>query len=145
MVLAPDAPQDFLPHEAGPFFAGLAAVGARRADDPGIAGRETIMKNDNLALNEGFCSGSNPMVRSANLTASNPFHADMAEAEELAKPCFYSTSWRTATSTSSAHSRGTILRCTRRPASWWTTLTGSTYPAGDRAGGGGYPKDINLY
>ena len=28
------------------------------------------------------------MVRSANLTGSNPFHADMAEAAELAKPCF---------------------------------------------------------
>ena len=46
------------------------------------------MKNHNLALNEGFGSGSNPMVRSANLTGSNPFHADMAEAAELAKPCF---------------------------------------------------------
>ncbi|WP_306574077.1 nickel-dependent lactate racemase [Anaerotruncus massiliensis (ex Togo et al. 2019)] len=68
------------------FLAGYG--GGRKYVLPGIAGRETIMKNHNLALNEGFGSGSNPMVRSANLTGSNPFHADMAEAAELAKPCF---------------------------------------------------------
>lgn len=68
------------------FLAGYG--GGRKYVLPGIAGRETIMKNHNLALNEGFGNGSNPMVRSANLTGSNPFHADMAEAAELAKPCF---------------------------------------------------------
>lgn len=55
---------------------------------PGIASYETIQRHHNLALNKGFGSGSNPLVRSANLTESNPFHADLMEGAALAKPCF---------------------------------------------------------
>ena len=48
------------------FMAGFG--GGRKSILPGIAGRETIMKNHNLALNPGLGAGSNPEVRSANLS-----------------------------------------------------------------------------
>ena len=68
------------------FFAGFS--GGRKSVLPGIAGRETIMKNHNLALNPGLGAGSNPEVRSANLSDSNPVHADMMEACAMVKPTF---------------------------------------------------------
>ena len=68
------------------FMAGFG--GGRKSILPGIAGRETIMKNHNLALNPGLGAGSNPEVRSANLSDSNPVHADMMEACAMAKPTF---------------------------------------------------------
>ena len=68
------------------FMAGFG--GGRKSILPGIAGRETIMKNHNLALNPGLGHGSNPNVRSANMNASNPVHEDMMEACSLANPAF---------------------------------------------------------
>ena len=68
------------------FMAGFG--GGRKSILPGIAGQETIMKNHNLALNPGLGAGSNPEVRSANLTDSNPVHADMMEACAMADPTF---------------------------------------------------------
>ena len=68
------------------FMAGFG--GGRKSILPGISGRETIMKNHNLALNPGLGNGSNPEVRSANLSDSNPVHADMVEACAMAKPTF---------------------------------------------------------
>ena len=68
------------------FMAGFG--GGRKSILPGIAGRETIMKNHNLALNPGLGAGSNPEVRSANLSDSNPVHADMMEACAMATPTF---------------------------------------------------------
>ena len=53
---------------------------------PGIASYETIQRHHNLALNKGFGSGSNPAVRSANLTRDNVFHTDLEEAALLGRP-----------------------------------------------------------
>ena len=66
------------------FMAGFG--GGRKSILPGIAGRETIMKNHNLALNPGLGNGSNPEVRSANMNERNPVHSDMMEACAMAKP-----------------------------------------------------------
>lgn len=68
------------------FMAGFG--GGRKSVLPGIAGRETIMKNHNLALNPGLGNGSNPDVRSANMNATNPVHADMMEACSMVNPTF---------------------------------------------------------
>ena len=68
------------------FMAGFG--GGRKSILPGIAGRETIMKNHNLALNPGLGNGSNPAVRSANMNETNPVHADMMEACSMVNPAF---------------------------------------------------------
>ena len=68
------------------FMAGFG--GGRKSILPGISGRETIMKNHNLALNPGIGNGSNPEVRSANMTEANPVHADMMEACSMVSPTF---------------------------------------------------------
>ena len=122
--------------------------GGRKSILPGIAGRETIMKNHNLALNPGLGNGSNPEVRSANMTDSNPVHADMMEACAMAKPSFlinvvvddnqkiigvFAGNWIT------AHRAACDLvdRMYGVPAKEQTELV--------IASAGGYPKDLNFY
>ncbi len=68
------------------FLAGYG--GGRKSILPGIAGRETIMKNHVLALNPGLGSGSNPKVCSANMNETNPLHMDMMEACAMVNPTF---------------------------------------------------------
>lgn len=68
------------------FMAGFG--GGRKSILPGISGRDTIMKNHNLALNPGLGNGSNPQVRSANMNEANPIHADMMEACSMVNPTF---------------------------------------------------------
>lgn len=128
------------------FMAGFG--GGRKSILPGIAGRETIMKNHNLALNPGLGRGSNPQVRSANLSDSNPVHADMMEACAMARPTFlvnvvvnddqqiiaaFAGSWIT------AHQAACRLvdRMYGVPAREKTPLV--------IASAGGYPKDLNFY
>ena len=128
------------------FMAGCG--GGRKSILPGIAGRETIMKNHNLALNPGLGNGSNPEVRSANMTDSNPVHADMMEACAMAKPSFlinvvvddnqkiigvFAGNWIT------AHRAACDLvdRMYGVPAKEQTELV--------IASAGGYPKDLNFY
>lgn len=128
------------------FMAGFG--GGRKSILPGIAGRETIMKNHNLALNPGLGNGSNPEVRSANMTDSNPVHADMMEACAMAKPSFlinvvvddnqkiigvFAGNWI------SAHRAACDLvdRMYGVPAKEQTELV--------IASAGGYPKDLNFY
>ena len=128
------------------FMAGFG--GGRKSVLPGIAGRETIMKNHNLALNPGLGNGSNPEVRSANMTDSNPVHADMMEACAMAKPSFlinvvvddnqkiigvFAGNWIT------AHRAACDLvdRMYGVPAKEQTELV--------IASAGGYPKDLNFY
>ena len=128
------------------FMAGFG--GGRKSILPGIAGRETIMKNHNLALNPGLGNGSNPEVRSANMTDSNPVHADMMEACAMAKPSFlinvvvddnqkiigvFAGNWIT------AHRAACDLvdRMYGVPAKEQTELV--------IASAGGYPKDLNFY
>ena len=68
------------------FMAGFG--GGRKSILPGIAGRETIMKNHNLALLPGLGAGANPNAHCANLTAENPVHSDMMEACAMVNPTF---------------------------------------------------------
>lgn len=106
------------------------------------------MKNHNLALNPGLGRGSNPQVRSANLSDSNPVHADMMEACAMARPTFlvnvvvnddqqiiaaFAGSWIT------AHQAACRLvdRMYGVPAREKTPLV--------IASAGGYPKDLNFY
>ena len=128
------------------FMAGFG--GGRKSILPGIAGRETIMKNHNLALNPGLGNGSNPEVRSANMNERNPVHSDMMEACAMAKPTFlinvvvndnqeiisaFAGNWK------SAHEAA-------------CRLVDEMYGVPTRektpqviASAGGYPKDMNFY
>ena len=110
------------------FMAGFG--GGRKSILPGIAGRETIMKNHNLALNPGLGNGSNPQVRSANMNATNPVHADMMEACSIAA---FAGNWIT------AHRAACDLvdRMYGVPAKEKTPLV--------IASAGGFPKDLNFY
>ena len=128
------------------FMAGYG--GGRKSILPGIAGRETIMKNHNLALNPGLGSGSNPNVRSANMNDTNPVHADMMEACSMVNPTFlvnvvvnddqeiiaaFAGNWIT------AHQAACDLvdRMYGVPVKEKTPLV--------IASAGGYPKDLNFY
>lgn len=128
------------------FMAGYG--GGRKSILPGIAGRETIMKNHNLALNPGLGSGSNPEARSANLSDSNPVHADMMEACAMAKPDFllnvvvddsqkivgaFAGDWRT------AHRAA----CDLVDKLYGVTVREKTPMV--IASAGGFPKDLNFY
>ncbi len=128
------------------FMAGYG--GGRKSILPGISGRETIMKNHNLALNPGLGSGSNPNVRSANMNDTNPVHADMMEACSMVNPTFlvnvvvnddqeiiaaFAGNWIT------AHQAACDLvdRMYGVPVREKTPLV--------IASAGGYPKDLNFY
>ena len=128
------------------FMAGYG--GGRKSILPGISGRETIMKNHNLALNPGLGSGSNPNVRSANMNDTNPVHADMMEACSMVNPTFlvnvvvnddqeiiaaFAGNWIT------AHQAACDLvdRMYGVPMREKTPLV--------IASAGGYPKDLNFY
>ena len=128
------------------FMAGFG--GGRKSILPGIAGRETIMKNHNLALNPGLGSGSNPNVRSANMNETNPVHADMMEACSLVNPAFlvnvvvndeqeiiaaFAGNWITAHQAAC----GLVDRMYGVPVRERTPLV--------IASAGGYPKDLNFY
>ena len=128
------------------FMAGFG--GGRKSVLPGIAGRETIMKNHNLALNPGIGSGSNPHVRSANMCADNPVHADMMEACSMVNPAFllnvvvndqqeiiaaFAGNWVTAHRAAC----GLVDRMYGVPVKEKTPLV--------IASAGGYPKDLNFY
>lgn len=128
------------------FMAGFG--GGRKSILPGIAGRETIMKNHNLALNPGLGAGSNPEVRSANLSEKNPVHADMEEACAMANPTFlvnvvvdddqkiigaFAGNWKT------AHKAA----CDLVDQMYGVPVTERTPLV--IASAGGYPKDLNFY
>lgn len=68
------------------FLAGFGGGGKMLV--PGVAAKKTIQANHELALNPGFGNGHNPEVRSGNLTAANPFHADIFEAAGMLPPVF---------------------------------------------------------
>ena len=128
------------------FMAGFG--GGRKSILPGISGRETIMKNHNLALLPGLGAGSNPEARSANLTPSNPVHSDMMEACEMAHPTFlinvvvddnqkiisaFAGNWKT------AHEAA----CQLVDKMYGVPVKEKTPQV--IASAGGYPKDLNFY
>lgn len=128
------------------FLAGFGGGGKMLL--PGVSGCETIQHNHELALNSGFGSGANPEVRSGNLSSSNPFHADIAEAASMLPPSFslnvvvndkfeiikaFAGDWQ------KAHLRACELV---------RDMDGVEIPEKSNfviASAGGTPKDINLY
>lgn len=128
------------------FLAGYG--GGRKSVVPGIAGRETINTNHNLALNPGFGKGTNPLVRSANLSDSNPFHADLEEAASMAKPCYLLNVVADDQHHIIGAFAGDWIQAHREAARLVDSIDGVLVdkPAPlVLASAGGTPKDINLY
>ena len=128
------------------FLAGYG--GGRKSVVPGIAGRETINTNHNNALNPGFGSGSNPMVKSANLSPSNPFHADLEEAAAMAKPCYLLNVVADEHYNIIGAFAGDWIKAHRAAAELVDSMDGVFVKERTPlviASAGGYPKDINLY
>ena len=128
------------------FMAGFG--GGRKSILPGIAGRETIMKNHNLALNPGLGNGSNPQVRSANMNANNPVHADMMEACSMANPTFLVNVVVNDDQQVIAAFAGNWITAHRAACDLVDRMYG--VPAKEKtplviASAGGFPKDLNFY
>ena len=128
------------------FMAGFG--GGRKSILPGISGRETIMKNHNLALNPGLGAGSNPEVRSANMNASNPVHADMMEACSMVNPTFLVNVVVNDDQEIIAAFAGNWITAHRAACDLVDRMYG--VPAREKtplviASAGGYPKDLNFY
>lgn len=128
------------------FMAGFG--GGRKSILPGIAGRETIMKNHNLALNPGLGAGSNPEVRSANMNASNPVHADMVEACSMVSPAFLVNVVVNDDQQIIAAFAGNWITAHRAACDLVDRMYG--VPAREKtplviASAGGFPKDLNFY
>ena len=128
------------------FMAGYG--GGRKSILPGIAGRETIMRNHNLALNPGIGSGSNPRVRSANMNATNPVHADMMEACSMVSPTFLLNVVVNDEQEIIAAFAGNWVTAHQAACDLVDRMYG--VPVGEKtplviASAGGYPKDLNFY
>lgn len=128
------------------FLAGFGGGGKMLL--PGIAGYETIQANHKLALNKGFGNGLNPEARSGNLTASNPFHADIFEAAAMLPPVF---SLNVVTNSKAQIIRayaGDWIAAHKEACELVARMDGARIPGRAElviASSGGYPKDINLY
>ncbi len=128
------------------FLAGFG--GGRKMILPGIAARETIMKNHSLALNPGMGTGSNPNVRSGNITASNPFHMDQMEAAAMIAPDFMFNVVADSNFKILKCFAGDYIKAHKAGAALVDKLNRVTLPEQTDiaiASAGGYPKDINFY
>ncbi len=128
------------------FMAGFG--GGRKSILPGIAGRETIMKNHNLALNPGLGSGTNPDARSANLSDSNPVHSDMMEACAMVHPSFLINVVVNDNQEIIGAFAGNWITAHRAACDMVNKMYG--VPVKEKtplviASAGGYPKDLNFY
>lgn len=127
------------------FLAGFGGGGKMLL--PGVAAYETIQRHHNFALNEGFGSGTNPDVRSANFDDSNIFHADIVEAASMLAPCFslnVVTGDHGIVAAFAGHWQKAHLEACRMI----DELNAVDIPRRAPlviASAGGYPKDINLY
>ncbi|CAI3237190.1 nickel-dependent lactate racemase [uncultured Desulfovibrio sp.] len=115
---------------------------------PGIASYETIQRHHNLALNKGFGSGSNPAVRSANLTRDNVFHTDLEEAALLGRPSFLLNVVVDEQYNIIKAVAGDMVKAHREACALVDAIDG--VPVAGRtplviASAGGAPKDINFY
>ncbi|WP_302826517.1 nickel-dependent lactate racemase [Anaerofustis stercorihominis] len=128
------------------FLAGFG--GGRKSIVPGIAARETIMKHHSLSLNEGLGSGSNPFVRSANMSETNPFHTDLMEAAEMLKPAFLLNVVVDGDFNIIKAFAGDYVEAHKEACKMVDEMEGvyinKKYPF-VIATAGGFPKDINLY
>ncbi|MDD3218701.1 MAG: nickel-dependent lactate racemase [Lachnospiraceae bacterium] len=128
------------------FLAGYG--GGRKSIVPGIAGRETIMKNHNLALNPGFGSGSNPNVRSAVMDERNPFHMDLMEAAAMAHPDFLLNVVVDDEQKIIGAFAGNYIEAHKEACKLVDSIYGVYVKEKTPlviASAGGYPKDLNLY
>ena len=127
------------------FLAGFGGGGKMLL--PGVAAYETVQHHHNFALNEGFGSGTNPDVRSANLEDSNIFHADIVEAASMLAPCF-SLNVVTGDHGIIAAFAGDWQKAHLEACRMIDGLNAVDIPRRAPlviASAGGYPKDINLY
>lgn len=128
------------------FMAGFG--GGRKSILPGISGRETIMKNHNLALNPGLGNGTNPLARSANLSDSNPVHADMMEACAMVNPSFLINVVVNDAQEIIGAFAGNWITAHKAACDMVNKMYG--VPVSEKtpmviASAGGYPKDLNFY
>lgn len=128
------------------FLAGFG--GGRKYILPGIAARDTIMKNHNLALLPGFGSGSNPFVKSGIMDERNPLHMDMMEAAAMVKPDFVLNVVADSDFNIISAFAGDYIDAHKEACALLNAIDGVTVPK--KAGlviasAGGFPKDINLY
>ena len=103
---------------------------------------------DNLALNPGIGSGSNPAVRSANMNAANPVHADMMEACSMVRPTFLLNVVVNDEQEIIAAFAGNWVTAHRAACDLVDRMYG--VPVKEKtplviASAGGYPKDLNFY
>ena len=106
------------------------------------------MRNHNLALNPGIGSGSNPKVRSANMNATNPVHADMMEACSMVSPTFLLNVVVNDEQEIIAAFAGNWVTAHQAACDLVDRMYG--VPVGEKtplviASAGGYPKDLNFY
>lgn len=126
------------------FLAGFG--GGAKSIIPGIASRDTVNRNHNLALNEGFGAGIHPLVKSGSMEG-NPLREDIDAGAALIPIDFMVNVV--------ANERGEIVRvfagdvfqAHRQAAAYIRRMY--TVPVRQRASllfvsGGGFPKDINL-
>ncbi len=126
------------------FLAGFG--GGAKSIIPGIASRDTVNYNHNLALNQGFGSGIHPLVRSGSMDG-NPLREDIDAGAALISIDFMINVV--------ANERGQIVRvfagdvfqAHRKAAEYIREMY--TVPVKRRVpllfvSGGGFPKDINL-
>ena len=128
------------------FMAGFG--GGRKSILPGISGRETIMKNHNLALNPGLGNGTNPLARSANLSDSNPVHSDMMEACAMVNPSFLINVVVNDAQEIIGAFAGNWITAHKAACDMVNKMYG--VPVSEKtpmviASAGGYPKDLNFY
>lgn len=115
---------------------------------PGIAAYDTIQHHHNLALNEGFGNGTNPMVCSGNLENSNVFQADLLEAAAMLPPCFSLNVVVNDQFNIISAFAGNWLAAHRAACRLVESIDGVAIPQTAPlviASAGGYPKDINFY
>jgi len=128
------------------FLAGYG--GGRKYILPGIVGYETIMRNHSYSMNEGMGAGSNPEVRSGNMTPKNKIHMDMMEAAAMAKPLFIMNVVVDSDKRITHAFSGDYIQAHQAACEVVKQMDAVTiHEKADMviASAGGYPKDINLY
>jgi nickel-dependent lactate racemase len=128
------------------FLAGYG--GGRKYILPGIAGYETIMRNHSYSMSEGMGAGSNPEVRSGNMTETNDIHQDMMEAAAMVKPLFILNVVVDSDKRITHAFAGEYIKAHRAACEIVKQMDSVTIQEKADlviASAGGYPKDINFY
>lgn len=126
------------------FLAGFG--GGAKSIIPGIASRDTVNRNHNLALNEGFGTGIHPLVKSGSMEG-NPLRQDMDAGAALIPICFMINVVANESGQIVRVFAGDVFQAHHQAAEFVRQMY--TVPVPGRASllfvsGGGFPKDINL-